>query len=75
MVHDRIAQYYRLCTVRTGGRRHIIDSIKNEIGTIVNKKEMDIYFRIQDGYLVPKEIVIGGNDSSNTHVRLPIIVI
>ena len=73
MVHDKITQYYRLCTVRAGGRRHIIDSIKNEIGTIVNKKEMDIYFRIQDGSLVPKEIIIGG--SQTPYVRQQIIVI
>ncbi len=71
MVHEKIVQYYRLCTVRAGGRRHIIDSIKDLVGTIINKKEMDIYFRIQDGNLVPKEIVIGGNESA----REPVLVI
>jgi hypothetical protein len=63
---NTILNYYLLCTVATGKRVHIVEQVKNNLTGIINKKEMETYFRIQDGVLVPKEIVIGGSTSEYT---------
>lgn len=68
MPNEKIIRYYKLCTVRIGERKHIIDGIKNTIAPLVTKKDIETYFRNQDGYLVPREIVVGGS-------RQPIILI
>jgi hypothetical protein len=60
----KLKQYFRLCTV-TEGREHIVHQIVDKVGPIINKKDQNTYFRLQNGYLVPKETVIGGNKPSS----------
>jgi len=68
---DIIQKYYRLCSVGIRQKVHIIDQVKNELTGIINKKELESYFRIQDGVFIPNEIVIGGKDTSDkSHMQI-----
>ncbi len=71
---NKIIQYYLLCTVRNGKKRHIINELpKDKINIVVTRKEMNLYFRQQDGYYVPKEVVVGGNGGGDS--RRDVIVV
>lgn len=61
MPHEKIKKYYLLCETQLGERRHVINEIPSEkLNIILNKKEIDLYLRKQDGLYIPKETVIGG---------------
>jgi hypothetical protein len=59
---DVIQRYYSLCSIGGSQRSHIIDQVRDELVGVINKKELEVYFRIQDGMFVPNEVVIGGDE-------------
>lgn len=80
MSTDRIADYYRLCTVRLGDKKHIIDSLSLKIDVVFTKKEIGLYFRKHNGYYIAHDSVVGAAEENNQitpqkHKRDPIIMI
>lgn len=61
MSDEKIIKYYLLCTVRMGGKKHIVSDVlkKNQI-VIISEHDMNIFFRKQNNNLVAKDVVVGG---------------
>lgn len=73
MSSGKITKYYLLCTVRMGGKAHIVDEIpEKQLNIIFTKKEIDLFLRKHDGHYIAREIVVGGYSENE---RQPIIVI
>lgn len=83
---DKLTRYYLLCTIRMGSKAHVVDELigrAQPAHPIFTAKEMDLYFRKQDGHYTAREIVIGGEDGDMTtppalpqrHARHPAIII
>lgn len=67
---DSIVKYYLLCTVRLGGKRHMLNDLEPEQLTItLTKKELSLYLRKHDGQYIINDTVVGGADAVD-----PIIV-
>ncbi|SIP85863.1 Hypothetical protein PACV_148 [Pacmanvirus A23] len=63
MVKEEIVNYYLLCTVRNGKRKHIVSELPDKkLNVLFTGKEKTLFFREQNGELVARESVIGGND-------------
>jgi hypothetical protein len=73
MTDERITNYYLLCTVRNGYKRHIIDEFdERELKIVFTKEETMLYLRRHDGHYIAREIVVGGSQAAD---RQPILVI
>ncbi len=59
---NRIRQYYLMCTVRNGGKQHIIEEIHSKIDIVYKQKEVKIYFKQIAGKYVIRENIVGGDD-------------
>lgn len=67
---DSIIKYYLLCTVRLGGKRHMLNDLEPEQLTItLTKKELSLYLRKHDGQYIINDTVVGGEEAVD-----PIIV-
>jgi hypothetical protein len=76
MVNDKIINYYRLCSLREGGKRHLIDELQEqELDVVLTKKEINLFFRKKDGKYIAKEIVVGAADEDYSAGRGLIVVI
>ncbi len=75
MSQDKITKYYLLCTVRMGGKAHIVSELTApQLGAIFTKKEVDLYLRpttysVTDAshgvvYTARELVIGGGNDST-----------
>jgi len=72
MMQDNIINYYLLCSVRLGTKRHMINELPPEsIDVIFSKKEQELFLRKLDGVYIINETVIGGSDEDDG----PIVVI
>lgn len=63
MSDEKIIKYYLMCTVRLGGKKHPANDIlkENQI-VIINKLDVETFFRKQDDALIINDIVVGGNN-------------
>jgi predicted metal-dependent peptidase len=67
----KLVKYYLLCTVRQGGKAHIVDKIPaKQLNIVFTGKEVGLFLRQHDGHLIAREIVTGGSTE-----RQPIVVI
>ncbi len=73
MSQDRITKYYLLCTVRMGGKAHMVSGLTSpQLGAVFTKKEVDLYLRpvsrgaasTREAVYTAREIVIGGGNGS-----------
>lgn len=74
---DRIANYYRLCTVSRGGKNHALDTVNPaDLSAIFSEKEQSAYLMEAAGRRIARETIVGGDDDTVvTHHRRPIIAI
>lgn len=57
-----IVDYYKICSLLITPRRHIVAYIAGKPQKIISREELDDYFTLASGQLVPKENIIGGSD-------------
>ena len=69
MSDEKIIKYYLMCTVRLGGKRHPASDIlrENQI-VIINKLDVETFFRKQDNSLVINDIVVGGANTNDEKI-------
>ena len=69
MAHEKIINYYLLCSVGTGKIEHPISNLnKSELDLLMSKKEQEEFLKTYNGKLVVNETVVGGNDASDMSI-------
>lgn len=64
-----IVEYYRLCTVRNGGKKLTVSDIPKKNQNIVfTKHEINLWFRERDGYYTARETIIGGAQATRGQI-------
>jgi hypothetical protein len=57
-----MVRYYTLCTMLVQPKLHLASYLRGQKQKIIPADELDKYLIERDGWLVPKETVIGGNE-------------
>lgn len=65
----RIVQYYKLCTLRMGGRTLVIDQMRGEIEKVLTENEVRMFTRETLDGLTARDNVIGGDGMQKNIVR------
>jgi hypothetical protein len=65
---EKIREYYKLCSIRNGGKAHHMNTFSGEeLNMFYSKKEQDKYFVIRNFEITANEQVIGGNEEENNN--------
>lgn len=65
---NQIKQYYLLCTINHGIKKHIMDDIDQDIiNKLFTTKELNNYLRSVNNHYIAREFIVGGatDDKSN----------
>ncbi len=76
MSDEHITNYYLLCTIRAGGKKHVISEIPDkDLALVVTKKEYATFFKGDRSSLAVRESVIGGSGGINGSTQRVTIVL
>lgn len=70
MPHEKIINYYLLCSVASGKLSHPMNDLaKKELDALLTKKEQEEFLKTLNGKLVANETIVGGsNDETDTSI-------
>lgn len=70
MPHEKIINYYLLCSVSTGKSTHLMASFnKAELDSLMTSVEQKAYLRTIHGKLVAKENIVGGDTDITQFIK------
>jgi len=62
---ERVVEYFKICTLRIGNRRHVINDLTpSQIEIIIPKTDLNVYFKYKNYYAI-NDTIIGGNKANN----------
>lgn len=75
-INSVIRDYYLLCSIAIGGKRHTISELETKnLEIIFTKKEINLYLREREpGIYIAKETIVGGQQISEYNDLSAIII-
>lgn len=70
-----IVKYFTICTMLVQPKLHIASYLRGQKQKLITLDEMDKYLMERNGWLVPRETVIGGDTTDDGLTVITVLVI